>query len=180
MSAHEAVANRTSRNRLEIIAVTTQSLKAIFKTSVLSAFASLLLGAGIVAGTSTEVTAQSTSPGISPFPVRPGSKPTRQRGVDISVSYQFYIPGNANDLTAQAELSEKGRRALYTLLGNECDTLIETIASSCEITRANVNSQINRSRTRRGGVRVSGSATYRIRFRNKERPANNGAQGGQQ
>jgi len=116
------------------------------------------------------------SSGISPFRVRPSRG--RQKGVEISVSYQFFLSGEATKLEEQARLSEQGRRALYTLLGRECDTLLETIARSCEITRANVNSQINRSRSAtRRGIRVSGSATYRIEFKPRQelRPTNEDA-----
>ena len=106
--------------------------------------------------------------GISPFPVKP--KPTRpatsQRGdgVTISVSYQFFIEGQPETIAEQAKLSEDGRKAVYALLAKECKALLETIAGDCKIQRANVSSQMNTqsSRYRQGGVRVSGSATYRI------------------
>ncbi|MEO0728751.1 MAG: hypothetical protein AAFY64_00030 [Pseudomonadota bacterium] len=127
-----------------------------------------LLGAVPLVLTS-EAAAQSTSSRITPFPVGP-SRGNTQRGVEISVTYQFFIRGDAQSLEEQANLSEEGRRALYTLLGRECDTLLETIAQTCEIRRANVNSQINRSTSRRRGIRVSGSATYRIGFKKRQRP----------
>ncbi|MEL6298681.1 MAG: hypothetical protein AAFV26_00925 [Pseudomonadota bacterium] len=105
---------------------------------------------------------------ISPFPLGGnGKKPAvgASKSVDISVSYQFFIEGEATGIEEQAKMSEEGRRALYALLGRECAALIETIAEDCTIRRANVSSQINsnyRSRNRPRGVRVSGSATYRI------------------
>lgn len=128
---------------------------------------SLLLAIVLLVASVGAATAQSSR--ITPFPVSP-SKP-RQSGVDISVTYQFFISGQAETLEEQAKLSDQGRRAIYALLGRECDALLETIASSCEISRANVNSQINRMRSRRRGVRVSGSATYRIKFKPRNRPS---------
>lgn len=108
---------------------------------------------------------------ITPFPVKPAAKSDM---VDISVSYQFQIDGDAATLEDQAKLSEEGRRALYILLGTECETLLDTIADVCEVRRANVTSQINnRARLRGRGVRVSGSATYSVRFRRRDRAEDN-------
>jgi hypothetical protein len=131
---------------------------------------SSLIAAGLMTFAAAAAHAQQPSR-ITPFPVSPA------RGgdtVNISVSYSFRIDGDASTLQEQAKLSEEGRRALYILLGTECETLLDTIAETCTVRRANVNSQINRRARARGqGVRVSGSATYAIRFRTRERkPAN--------
>lgn len=109
------------------------------------------------------------SGGISPFPVSPPASNTNRNGVDISVSYQFRLDGSAASLEEQAELSEQGRRALYSLLGRECGALLDTIAATCEVRRANVSSQINQARMSRRGIRVSGSATYRITLKPRAR-----------
>ncbi|MEM1306710.1 MAG: hypothetical protein AAGG99_04225 [Pseudomonadota bacterium] len=144
-------------------------------TRLIGALATAMMAVSF-AMASVPASAQGTSSGgatsrITPFAVSPGRR-GKQRGVEISVTYQFFISGNAQSLEDQASLSDQGRRALYTLLGRECDALLETIATTCEIRRANVNSQINRSTSRRRGVRVSGSATYRIEF--KPRPSRDG------
>ncbi|MEO1793201.1 MAG: hypothetical protein AAFU50_01175 [Pseudomonadota bacterium] len=122
---------------------------------------------------STTAAAQSGSR-ISPFPLSKGkSAQPGSKTVDISVSYQFFIEGEASKLDEQARLSEEGRRALYALLGRECGALLETIAEDCTIQRANVSSQINSrfrsSRNRPRGIRVSGSATYRITMKTRRR-----------
>lgn len=126
-----------------------------------------VVAAGLIGPLASDAVAQ-RSGGISPFPVTPSTK-SRQDGVDISVSYQFRLDGSATELEEQAKLSEQGRRALYSLLGRECGALLDTIAATCEVRRANVSSQINQSRMSRRGIRVSGSATYRITLKPRAR-----------
>ncbi len=81
----------------------------------------------------------------------------------ISVSYQFFLEGDTTSMEEQTTLADTGRKQLYRLLANECVVLKQTIAETCAIERANVNAQLrNRSTRRQDGVRISGSATYRI------------------
>lgn len=107
----------------------------------------------------TPIAVAQTSTGVPPFPIG-GIKPVPP--VTISVSYQFFLPGEAKKLSEQADLADEGRRQVYQMLARECDVLLETIASECQIDRANVNSQITRQRPNEEGARVTGSATYRI------------------
>ena len=128
--------------------------------------------------------AQTTTPGISPFPLGGKSKFSRTNKpgtINLSVSYRFFVEGDANSIEEQAELSEQGRRAVYALLGRECDALLETIAEDCTIKHANVSSQINSSRRRtsrsQAGVRVSGSATYQITLKKARKSGKSGKSG---
>lgn len=103
---------------------------------------------------------------ITPFALGKRDK----TGVEISVSYQFYLGGPTDTLEEQTDLSNEGRRALYKLMARECDSLLETIAETCHLDRANVTSQIstrrkNRFRSGRSGLRISGAATYRIKLK---------------
>ncbi|MEM9026735.1 MAG: hypothetical protein AAGC70_00030 [Pseudomonadota bacterium] len=146
---------------------------------MLRKLASSMLAAIAIALISGPAMAQT---GISPFPLKPKSKTASKLlggGVSISVSYQFFMEGNPRSIEEQAVLSEKGRRAVYTLLAKECAALLETIASSCKISRANVSSQMNTSTSRyqARGVRVSGSATYRISLKPLSKAAPNSATG---
>lgn len=133
----------------------------------------------LLAANQTGAMAQ-TNPGISPFPLGGSNKFSRTKSskpgsINLSVSYRFFVEGDAETIQEQAELSEQGRRALYALLGRECDALLETIAEDCTIKHANVSSQINANARRRSrsrtGVRVSGSATYQITLKRKRKPA---------
>lgn len=107
---------------------------------------------------------------IKPFQLSQPKPNPNAEGVSISVSYQFFLGGNPNSIAEQAKLSEDGRRAVYTLLAQECAALLETIAATCEISRANVSSRMNTntSRYRSGGVTISGSATYQITLKSAE------------
>ena len=82
--------------------------------------------------------------------------------VQISVSYQFFMTGAINELDQQTQLADAGRRQVYRMLAQECQVLLETVASTCAMERANVNTQITKQRPNNDGVRVTGSATYRI------------------
>ena len=123
----------------------------------------------------TPLAVAQTPAGIPPFAVG-GDK--AKPPVTISVSYQFFLTGEVKKLGDQTELADEGRKQVYRMLSRECEVLLETIASECQIERANVNSQITRQRPNEDGVRVTGSATYRIelksnRKRNTAEPAKN-------
>lgn len=135
--------------------------------TISTAAALLLLAMGVFGSGLTVASgpAAAQRSGITPFPLNRRQNIQRtNRGVLISVSYRFFIEGRPGPIGEQAKLSEDGRRAVYRLLAKECEALLDTIAASCEITRANVSSQMNTStsRYRSSGVNISGSATYRI------------------
>ncbi len=106
--------------------------------------------------------ASATSPPLKPFPLG------RATGsINISVSYQFFLTGNTQSVADQTALVDQGRRHLYMLLAKECAVLLETIASDCIMNRANVNARMRQGQgsRNRDGVRVSGSATYKIKLK---------------
>jgi len=105
---------------------------------------------------------------VRPFPITPGDK---GKNVDIAVSYQFFLQGDTGELNEQAKLANDGRKQLYRMFAKECEVLLDTIANECAITRANVSSQAQNYRTRREGIRISGSATYRIELKNSKQQA---------
>ena len=82
------------------------------------------------------------------------------------------MAGETKSVSDQASLADQGRRHLYMLLAKECEVLLETIATDCQMNRANVNTQLRqRNRSTREGVRVSGSATYQIQLKPNEKAA---------
>ena len=91
-----------------------------------------------------------------------GATDGSSKNVKISVSYQFFLEGDTSSMEEQAALADKGRKQLYVLLANECVVLKQTIADTCAIERANVNAQLRNRTRQQEGVRISGSATYRI------------------
>lgn len=106
--------------------------------------------------------AMAQSPSIKPFPLG-GSTSSTITGVKIAVTYQFFIEGQTQTMENQASLADQGRKHLHLMLAKECVVLKQTIAATCAIERASVNAQLRqRSRRKNSGVRVSGSASYRI------------------
>ncbi len=128
--------------------------------SVRKTLAAALLCSGLIG--SGPALAQSS--GLQPFPLggSDGASDGSSKNVKISVSYQFFLEGDTSSMEEQAVLADKGRKQLYVLLANECVVLKQTIADTCAIERANVNAQLRNRTRQQEGVRISGSATYRI------------------
>jgi len=101
--------------------------------------------------------------------LRPFAVGISKNSVNISVSYQFFLSGDTQSVADQTALVDQGRRHLYILLAKECAVLLETIASDCTMNRANVSARIRQRQGRQysKGVRVSGSATYKIKLKAK-------------
>lgn len=135
-----------------------------------SRFALLALAGAI--GFSWPAFAQTSS--LKPFPLRGPSTTTATTGVKIAVTYQFFIEGPTQTMADQAALADQGRKHLYLMLAKECVVLKETIANTCALERASVNAQLrNRSRSKNRGVRISGSASYRIELKQEQQAAKN-------
>lgn len=102
---------------------------------------------------------------LRPFSLTGRTAPTAT-GVKIAVTYQFFIEGDTDTMESQAALADQGRKHLYLMLAKECVVLKETIADTCAIERASVNAQLRKQRrSKNNGVRISGSASYRIELK---------------
>ena len=116
----------------------------------------LVAGPSAIAQTST----------LKPFPLTGGKAESTTQGVKIAVTYQFFIEGPTSSMADQSKLADQGRKHLYLMLAKECVVLKQTIAETCAIQRASVNAQLRKqSRSRSNGVRISGSASYRIELK---------------
>ena len=124
------------------------------------AIATALVSSGLI--WSDPALAQSS--GLQPFPIggNENTSTASSENVKISVSYQFFLEGDTSSMEEQTSLADRGRKQLYVLLANECVVLKQTIAETCAIDRANVNAQLRNRNSQQEGVRISGSATYRI------------------
>jgi hypothetical protein len=80
--------------------------------------------------------------------------------VEISVSYQFSVPIKSAEPMAQVEAAEQGRRMVYDIIGKECRLLEATLASSCNVERANVQASTQRGSAE--GLSINGSASFKI------------------
>lgn len=120
--------------------------------------------------------AMAQSSRLKPFPL---SGDQSERGGDatsvrIAVTYQFFIEGPTSTMAEQSKLADQGRKHLYLMLAKECVVLKQTIARSCAIQRASVNAQLRKkTRTRHdNGIRISGSASYRIKLKPEQSAEN--------
>ena len=102
--------------------------------------------------------AQSSS--VRSFPL--SGKPRAQT---ISVSFRFALPGSAGSADSQAKMSADGRRKMYALIAKECDILLETIAQSCRLLRANVHSNIRRRGSAGQTININANATFQIEMK---------------
>ena len=66
--------------------------------------------------------------------------------VNVNVSYNLQLPAGPGPDTAEllSSAERDARKSMYTLAAKECEALLATIASSCQITAINVSTQINR------------------------------------
>ena len=66
--------------------------------------------------------------------------------VSVNVSYNLQLPAGPGPDTTEllSSVERNARKSMYTLAAKECEDLLATIASSCQITAINVSTQINR------------------------------------
>ena len=66
--------------------------------------------------------------------------------VSVNVSYNLQLPAGPGPDTAEllSRAERDARKSMYMLTSKECEDLLATIASSCQITAINVSTQINR------------------------------------
>ena len=106
---------------------------------------------------------QSAAVGQSP---PPGTGDGRQ--IIVTVQYNFALPVKPNDVDSQRTVMEQGRTIVYQLTAKECDMLLATIASSCQLERLNL--QTNIPRHHRPGeelINLSANAQFKIELKPK-------------
>jgi hypothetical protein len=101
------------------------------------------------------------SAGIANAQVRPATGPNFvQISMNLNLARRAGELG-ANDLKPTAQ-SEVMRKALYESAARECASLLETIASSCQLTNLNVSTNEQAYPNQPPMVNVSMNATYSI------------------
>ena len=107
--------------------------------------------------------AQSAAVGQSP---PPGTGDGRQ--ITVTVQYNFALPVKPNDVDSQRTVMEQGRTMLYQMTAKECEMLLASIASSCQLERLNL--QTNIARHHRPGeelINLSANAQFKIELKPK-------------
>jgi hypothetical protein len=85
-----------------------------------------------------------------------------QRLIDVSVQYSIRLPVKSDDMDAQREAMERGRKMLYQMGGSECSLMMATISTSCRLDRLNVQGNIMRQRGDEEMLSLSATAQYKI------------------
>jgi len=96
----------------------------------------------------------------------PGTGDGRQ--IIVTVQYNFALPVRPNDVDSQRTVMEQGRTMIYQLAAKECEMLLATIASSCQLERLNL--QTNIARHHRPGeelINLSANAQFKIELKAK-------------
>lgn len=66
--------------------------------------------------------------------------------INLSVNYSFPVTGADQTGSQLTAAIEAGRRQAYEMAGQECKSLLATIASTCRLSRLNVSSRVMRRR----------------------------------
>lgn len=100
-----------------------------------------------------------------PYPLRVPPEGTPPDMIQVSVSYSLSLPLSDDDEAAQASALEKGRRLVYGMAAGECKVLEATIATTCQMERLNVQSNVQHATRSVERVRIGANASYRIKLK---------------
>ncbi len=65
-------------------------------------------------------------------------------------------------------LQKMGRKMIYRMAREECETLRSTIARTCSLTNLNVSSQVRQQHNRPNSLHINGSAQFAITLKSEE------------
>ena len=90
------------------------------------------------------------------------------RYVSVTVAYNFALPVKPNDVDSQRASMEQGRTMLYEMTAKECEMLLATMASSCQLERLNLQTSVVRNqRPGEDLLNVSANAQFKIQLKPK-------------
>ena len=101
--------------------------------------------------------------GSAQSPVMPSTG--GERVVEVAVNYSMNLPLKSDDAAAVAKALEGARKAMYEIAASECTVILATIASSCALTRLNVQSNMQRHAPGQEMAHVSANASYKVGLR---------------
>jgi len=82
--------------------------------------------------------------------------------VSVNVSYNLQLPAGPGTAELLSSVERNARKSMYTLAAKECEALLATIASSCQITAINVSTQINRYPSQVPTLYISSNVSMQI------------------
>ncbi|MEM8689745.1 MAG: hypothetical protein AAGF81_20650 [Pseudomonadota bacterium] len=93
--------------------------------------------------------------------------PYHTNTVNVSVSFNSQTPMTETNDRAVAAIQKMGRKLIYKMAREECETLRNTIAQSCQLTNLNVTSQLRHQHNRPNSLYINGSAQFSITLKSE-------------
>ena len=90
------------------------------------------------------------------------------KAIQVSVNYSINLPLGGGEPADQIKAMREGRKMLYKMAVGECDVLVETIASSCALTRLNARSNLSTRQPAQAHVNISASAQFSIQLKPRQ------------
>ncbi|MEM8646174.1 MAG: hypothetical protein AAGF86_07500, partial [Pseudomonadota bacterium] len=94
--------------------------------------------------------------------------PYHTNTVNVSVSFNSQSPLAETNEKAVAAIQKMGRKLIYKMAQEECETLRNTIAESCQLTNLNVTTQLRHHHNRPNSLYINGSAQFSITLKEEE------------
>ncbi len=94
--------------------------------------------------------------------------PYHANTVNVSVSFNSQTPLSETNDKAVAAIQKMGRKLIYKMAREECETLQQTIAEACQLTNLNVTTQLRHQRNRPNSLYINGSAQFSITLKPQE------------
>jgi hypothetical protein len=88
--------------------------------------------------------------------------------ITVSVNYALNLPLETLDTEAQTKAMRDGRQLLYKMAVGECSLLLETIASSCALSRLGAQSNLSGRRPAQTMLNISANAQYLVVLKAKQ------------
>ena len=104
-------------------------------------------------------------------PVRPRAdlcRPIRQNIVNVSINFNSQSPLTETNEKAISAIQKMGRKMIYKMAREECETLRKTIAETCSLKSLNVSSQLRQKHNRPNSLYINGSAQFSITLKPEE------------
>ena len=89
--------------------------------------------------------------------------------VNVSISFNSQSPLTETSEKAIVAIQKLGRKMIYRMAREECETLQSTIAETCTLTSLNVSSQLRQQHNRPNSLYINGSAQFSITLKAEER-----------
>src|SRR5690242_9487293 len=84
----------------------------------------------------------------------------------VSVQYMIRLPLKSDEIPAQREAMEQGRKLLYAMGSSECALILASFAASCQLVNINVQTNIARQ-SNDSSATMTANAQFRVELKPK-------------